>query len=86
MDRGGQAVMFRRPALLPVPLRFAPESHISRFGACAIAAIVQDGRAQKTLRSAESARFGWDVDDDELCTVSAVGGKNVLDGTETGTQ
>jgi hypothetical protein len=64
MDSGGQAVMFRRPALLPVPLRFAPESHISRFGVCVIAAIVPEGIAQKTLRSAESARGGWDVEDD----------------------
>jgi hypothetical protein len=77
MDSGGQAVMFRRPALLPVPLRFTPESHISRFGACAIAAIVPDGRAQKTLRSEESARCGWDVEDVIRCTVSAGGGKNV---------
>jgi hypothetical protein len=69
--------MFRRQALLPVPLRFAPESHISRFGACVTAAIVPDGRAQKTLRSAESARGGWDVEDDVLCTLSSVGGKNV---------
>jgi hypothetical protein len=61
MDSGGHAVMFRRPALLSVPLRFAPESHISRFGACAIAAIVPDGIAQKTLRALESVRCRWDV-------------------------
>jgi hypothetical protein len=77
MDSGEQAVMFRRPALLPVPLRFAPESQISRFGVCVIAAIVPEGIAQKTLRSAESARGGWDVEDDVLCTLSSVGGKNV---------
>jgi hypothetical protein len=77
MDSGGQAVMFRRPALLPVPLRFAPESHISRFGVCVVAAIVPEGIAQKTLRSAESARGGWDVEYDVRWTLSSVGGKNV---------